>query len=73
LLQRFCAQPFTRDGLQFSRCWCFIDHPRLLLKSAMPKNPPNLIYAVDDNPPLGATLLLGLQHIFTLTMSFVLI
>jgi hypothetical protein len=48
-------------------------HPRLLLKSAMPQKPPNLIYAVDDNPPLGATLLLGLQHIFTLTMSFVLI
>ncbi|HWP60391.1 MAG TPA: solute carrier family 23 protein [Candidatus Acidoferrales bacterium] len=39
----------------------------------MAKKPANLIYGVDEAPPLGATLLLGFQHIFVLTISFVLI
>ena len=31
----------------------------------MAKKPPNLIYGVDDNPPFGTSMLLGLQHVFT--------
>ena len=37
----------------------------------MAKKPANLIYGVDENPPLGTTVLLGLQHAFA--MSIVLI
>lgn len=33
----------------------------------MVKKPANLVYGVEENPPWGATLLLGLQHIFILT------
>jgi xanthine permease XanP len=37
----------------------------------MPKKPTNLIYGVDDEPPLTATLLLGFQHIFILSIAFI--
>jgi xanthine permease XanP len=35
------------------------------------KKPASLIYGVDDNPPLGITLLQGLQHIFIMTVYFI--
>ena len=37
----------------------------------MAKRPPNLIYGVDESPPLGTTFLLGLQHILALSSAFV--
>ena len=37
----------------------------------MAKRPPNLTYAVDDDPPLPATLLLGLQHVFLIAISLI--
>jgi NCS2 family nucleobase:cation symporter-2 len=37
----------------------------------MPRKPTNLIYGVDDDPPLATTLLLGFQHIFILSIAFV--
>jgi NCS2 family nucleobase:cation symporter-2 len=37
----------------------------------MPKKPINLIYGVDDEPPLTTTLLLGFQHIFILSIAFI--
>ena len=35
------------------------------------KRPPNLIYGVDDKPPLGTTLLLGLQHVAVISVGWV--
>jgi xanthine permease XanP len=37
----------------------------------MPKRPANLLFGLDDQPPLATTFLLGLQHIFALTSAFV--
>jgi len=37
----------------------------------MPRKPTNLIYGVDDEPPLASTLLLGFQHIFILSIAFI--
>jgi xanthine permease XanP len=39
----------------------------------MAKKPAGLIYGVDDKPPLTASLLLGLQHVFVLTSGWVLV
>jgi xanthine permease XanP len=35
------------------------------------KKPANLIYGLDESPPLGTTLLLGLQHVLALSSAFV--
>jgi xanthine permease XanP len=35
------------------------------------KKPANLIYGLDESPPLATTLLLGLQHILALSSAFV--
>jgi xanthine permease XanP len=35
------------------------------------KKPANLIYGLDESPPLGTTLLLGFQHILALSSAFV--
>jgi xanthine permease XanP len=35
------------------------------------KKPANLIYGLDESPPLGTTLLLGFQHILALSGAFV--
>ncbi len=32
----------------------------------MPKKPADLLYGVDEIPPVGVNLLLGIQHIFFL-------
>ena len=37
----------------------------------MAKKPANLIYGLDERPPLGTTLLLGFQHILALSSAFV--
>ena len=37
----------------------------------MAKKPANLIYGLDESPPLATTLLLGLQHILALSSAFV--
>ena len=37
----------------------------------MPKKPPELIYGVDDRPPLFACLLLGVQHIFIVAIALI--
>jgi xanthine permease XanP len=37
----------------------------------MAKKPANLIYGLDETPPLGTTLLLGFQHILALSSAFV--
>src|SRR5262245_66445403 len=37
----------------------------------MAKRPPNLIYGVDESPPLGTTFLLGLQHSLASSRAFV--
>jgi xanthine permease XanP len=39
----------------------------------MAKKPANLIYGVDDKPPLTASALLGLQHVFVMTSGWVLV
>ena len=38
----------------------------------MAKKPPNLIYAVDDSPPIHSLILLGFQHVSIFFMSLVL-
>jgi len=38
----------------------------------MAKKPANLIYGVDDRPPLSTLLLLGIQHIFLMSSTLVL-
>jgi len=37
----------------------------------MARKPTNLIYGVDDDPPIATTLLLGFQHIFILSIAFI--
>lgn len=37
----------------------------------MPRKPTNLIYGVDEEPPLATTMLLGFQHIFILSIAFI--
>jgi xanthine permease XanP len=37
----------------------------------MVHKPSNLIYGVDENPPIITTLLLGLKHIFILSIAFI--
>jgi xanthine permease XanP len=37
----------------------------------MPKRPPELVYAVDDVPPLSACLLLGVQHICIVVIALI--
>ena len=39
----------------------------------MPKKPPNLIYGVDEKPPLSTALLLGVQHVFVMTGGWVMV
>jgi xanthine permease XanP len=39
----------------------------------MAKKPAGLIYGVDDKPPLTASALLGLQHVFVMTSGWVLV
>lgn len=41
------------------------------LRGKMAKKPTNIIYGVDDDPPLATTLLLGFQHIFILSIAFI--
>jgi NCS2 family nucleobase:cation symporter-2 len=43
------------------------------LKNAVAKKPANLIYGVDDKPPLTASALLGLQHVFVMTAGWVMV
>ena len=37
----------------------------------MAKKPVNLVYGVDEHPPLGTTLLQGLQHVFIMSVYFI--
>jgi xanthine permease XanP len=37
----------------------------------MSRRPPDLIYGVDDDPPFATNLLLGLQHVFKITINLV--
>ncbi|HEY6677144.1 MAG TPA: solute carrier family 23 protein [Terrimicrobium sp.] len=37
----------------------------------MAKKPTNLIYAVEDKPPLAATILLGLQHVSVISVGWI--
>ncbi len=37
----------------------------------MAKRPPNLTYGVDDKPPLGISILLGIQHVFVISVGWV--
>lgn len=37
----------------------------------MPKKPSNLLYGVDDRPPLHISVILALQHIIFLTASLI--
>lgn len=37
----------------------------------MPKKPSELVYGVDDNPPLPESILLGLQHISIVTIALI--
>jgi hypothetical protein len=39
----------------------------------MAKKPAGLIYGVDDKPPLLATVLLGIQHVFVMTAGWVIV
>src|SRR4030095_3345097 len=39
----------------------------------MAKKPAGLIYGVDDKPPLTASALLGLPHVFVMTSGWVLV
>src|SRR5262249_35876057 len=39
----------------------------------MAKKPAGLIYGVGDKPPLTATILLGLQHVFVMTSGWVIV
>ncbi len=36
-----------------------------------PKRPPQLIYSVDEIPPIGSTLALGLQHVFVISVGWI--
>jgi xanthine permease XanP len=37
----------------------------------MSKRPPTLIYSVEDKPPLGTSILLGVQHVFVISVGWV--
>ncbi len=37
----------------------------------MARKPSNLIYCVDENPPPGEVLILGLQHVFIIAIAFI--
>ena len=37
----------------------------------MAKKPPNLIYGVNDKPPIGTAVLLGLQHVFVISVGWI--
>lgn len=37
----------------------------------VPRKPSNLLYGLNDRPPLGVTLALGLQHVFILFISLI--
>lgn len=37
----------------------------------MAKKPSNLIYGVNDKPPLGTAILLGLQHVFVISVGWI--
>ncbi len=37
----------------------------------MAKRPPNLTYGVKDKPPLGTSILLGVQHVFVISVGWV--
>jgi len=37
----------------------------------MPRKPSNLVYGVDENPPLGVVLILAFQHLFLLGVGLV--
>jgi xanthine permease XanP len=37
----------------------------------MAKRPPNLTYGVEDKPPLGTSILLGVQHVFVISVGWV--
>src|SRR5262249_50029382 len=39
----------------------------------MAKKPAGLIYGVDDKPPLIATVLLGIQHVFVMTSGWIIV
>ena len=39
----------------------------------MAKKPANLLYGVDDQPPIGICLILAIQHIFFLTGGLILV
>ena len=39
----------------------------------MAKKPADLIYGVDDKPPLTASVLLGFQHVFVMTAGWILV
>src|SRR5262245_54715243 len=39
----------------------------------MPRKPAGLIYGVDDKPPLGVAVLLGIQHVFVMTAGWVMV
>jgi xanthine permease XanP len=36
-----------------------------------PKRPAQLIYSVDEVPPIGSTLVLGLQHVFVISVGWI--
>jgi xanthine permease XanP len=37
----------------------------------MAKKPSNLIYGVNDKPPIGIAVLLGLQHVFVISVGWI--
>jgi xanthine permease XanP len=37
----------------------------------MAKRPPNLIYSVEEKPPVGTLILLGVQHIFVISVGWI--
>jgi len=41
------------------------------LGAIMAKRPADLIYAVDEDPPLMTKLLLGLQHVFLISIALI--
>ena len=39
----------------------------------MARKPVGLIYGVDDTPPFGVSVLLGLQHVFVMTAGWIMV
>src|SRR5262245_21239966 len=39
----------------------------------MPRKPAGLIYGVDDKPPSGVAVLLGIQHVFVMTAGWIMV